>query len=140
MNEGNDLEITFGKSDVEPKDVSLQIVESFIVRKGKSLRQITLQGVYSATNYMSNPRKFISTNKSGIEVLIEVAQRNNFAIDFDPNAIELTKKNLEKFNVSNVTVILGNAKDEISKLPQADSIFIGGTGGDTKDIVKSVHS
>ena len=59
-----------------------------------------------------------------------------FAIDFDPKAIELTKKNLEKFNVSNVTVILGNAKDEILKLPQADSIFIGGTGGDTKDIVK----
>ena len=59
-----------------------------------------------------------------------------FAVDFDPKAIELTKKNLEKFNVSNVTVILGNAKEEISKLPEADSIFIGGTGGDTKDIVK----
>jgi len=59
-----------------------------------------------------------------------------FAVDFDPKAIELTKKNLEKFNVSNVTVILGNAKEEITKLPEADSIFIGGTGGDTKDIVK----
>lgn len=59
-----------------------------------------------------------------------------FAVDFDPKAIELTKKNLEKFNVSNVSVISGNAKDEILKLPQADSIFIGGTGGDTKDIVK----
>ncbi len=59
-----------------------------------------------------------------------------FAVDFDPKAIELTKKNLEKFNVSNVTVILGNAKEEISKLPEADSIFIGGTGGDTKEIVE----
>ncbi|TLY02304.1 MAG: precorrin-6Y C5,15-methyltransferase (decarboxylating) subunit CbiT, partial [Thaumarchaeota archaeon] len=32
--------------------------------------------------------------------------------------------------------ILGNAKEKISKLPQADAIFIGGTGGDTADIVK----
>jgi len=58
------------------------------------------------------------------------------AIDHDPNAIELTKTNLEKFQVTNSTVILGNAKDKISELPKADAIFIGGTGGDTKDIVE----
>lgn len=59
-----------------------------------------------------------------------------YAIDLDPNAIELTKKNLQKFGLSNVTVILGNAKEEIIKLPDADAIFIGGTGGDTKEIVE----
>jgi len=59
-----------------------------------------------------------------------------FSIDIDPKAIELTKKNLFKFGVSNVSVILGDAKEKISELPQADAIFIGGTGGDTADIVK----
>ncbi len=59
-----------------------------------------------------------------------------YAIDLDPNAIELTKKNLQKFGLSNVAVILGNAKEEIIKLPDADAIFIGGTGGDTKEIVE----
>lgn len=59
-----------------------------------------------------------------------------FSIDFDPKAIELTKKNMEKFHVSNITVISGNATDKISELPTADAIFIGGTGGDTKDILK----
>ncbi|MDC0194597.1 precorrin-6Y C5,15-methyltransferase (decarboxylating) subunit CbiT [Candidatus Nitrosopelagicus sp.] len=58
------------------------------------------------------------------------------AIDHDPNAIELTKTNLEKFQVTNSTVIFGNAKEKISELPEADAIFIGGTGGDTKDIVE----
>ncbi len=58
------------------------------------------------------------------------------AIDYDPNAVELTKTNLEKFQVTNSTVILGNAKEKISELPDADAIFIGGTGGDTKDIVE----
>ena len=59
-----------------------------------------------------------------------------YSIDFDPKAVELTKKNLAKFGISNVTVILGNATEKISELPLADAIFIGGTGGDTKEILK----
>ena len=57
-------------------------------------------------------------------------------IDLDPNAIELTNRNLKKFGVENVTLILGNAKEKISDLPEADAIFIGGTGGDTQEIVQ----
>ncbi len=59
-----------------------------------------------------------------------------YAIDFDQNAIELTKKNLKKFNVSNVEVIFGNAKEKVLELQEADAIFIGGTGGDTNEILK----
>ena len=58
------------------------------------------------------------------------------AIDYDQNAVDLTKKNLEKFNLSNVSVIFGNAKEKISELEEADAIFVGGTGGDTKEIVE----
>ena len=57
-------------------------------------------------------------------------------IDLDPNAIELTNRNLKKFGVDNATLILGNAKEKISDLPEADAIFIGGTGGDTQEIVQ----
>ncbi|MEX1053238.1 MAG: precorrin-6Y C5,15-methyltransferase (decarboxylating) subunit CbiT [Nitrosopumilaceae archaeon] len=59
-----------------------------------------------------------------------------YSIDFEPKAIELTKKNLAKFGISNVTVISGNATEKIAELPLADAIFIGGTGGDTRDILK----
>ena len=58
-----------------------------------------------------------------------------YGIDIDPNAIDLTKKNLAKFGVSNVELILSDAKLKSPNLPMADAIFIGGTGGDTKDIV-----
>ena len=58
-------------------------------------------------------------------------------IDIDPKAVELTKNNLEKFQVSNTTIILGDAKEKISDLnEEVDAIFIGGTGGDTKDILE----
>ena len=58
------------------------------------------------------------------------------AIDYDKNAIELTKKNMYKFDLSNISVIFGNAKEKILELEEADAIFIGGTGGDTKEIVE----
>jgi cobalt-precorrin-6B (C15)-methyltransferase len=71
-----------------------------------------------------------------IESAIQVESGKVIAIDYDPNAIELTKRNIEKFGLTNISVILGNAKEKISELEQADAIFIGGTGGDTEEIVK----
>ena len=58
-----------------------------------------------------------------------------YAVDIDPKAIDLTRKNLAKFGVSNVDLVLSDAKQKIPELPLADAIFVGGTGGDTKDIV-----
>ena len=72
-----------------------------------------------------------------VEAALQVESNGNvYAIDFDSNAVELTKKNLEKFGISNVKVILGNAKEKISELPEANAIFIGGTGGDTQKIIE----
>ena len=72
-----------------------------------------------------------------IEAALQIKSSGKvYSVDFDPKAIELTKKNLDKFKVSNVKVILGNATEKISELPTADAIFIGGTGGDTQDILK----
>ncbi len=72
-----------------------------------------------------------------VEAAIQVESSGKvFAIDYDENAIKLTKKNLEKFNLSNVSLVLGNAKEKISELEQADAIFVGGTGGDTAEIVE----
>ena len=72
-----------------------------------------------------------------VEAALQVETNGNvFAIDFDSKAVELTKKNLEKFGVSNVKVIFGNAKEKISELPEANAIFIGGTGRDTQKIIE----
>ena len=72
-----------------------------------------------------------------IEAALQVENTGKvIAIDYDSNAVELTKKNIEKFGVSNISVIFGNAKEKILELEKADAIFIGGTGGDTKEIVE----
>ena len=72
-----------------------------------------------------------------VEAAIQIESSGKvLAIDYDENAVELTKTNLKKFNLPNVSVIFGNAKEKISDLEMADVIFIGGTGGDTGEIVK----
>lgn len=72
-----------------------------------------------------------------IEASLQVESSGRIiAVDYDENAITLTKKNIEKFSLSNISVIYGNAKEKIPDMPKADAIFIGGTGGDTKDIVE----
>ena len=72
-----------------------------------------------------------------VEAAIQVESSGKvLAIDYDENAIELTKKNVEKFGLSNVLLIHGNAKEKIIGLEPADAIFVGGTGKDTAEIVE----
>lgn len=72
-----------------------------------------------------------------VEAALQVESSGKvLAIDYDEKAIELTKTNAEKFQISNITTIFGNAKEKILELEQADAIFIGGTGRDTKEIVE----
>lgn len=72
-----------------------------------------------------------------IEAALQIESSGKvLAVDYDENAIELTKKNIQKFGLSNISVIHGDAKEKIPELEEADIIFIGGTGGDTKEIVE----
>lgn len=58
-----------------------------------------------------------------------------YAIDFNQKAVELTKKNLQKFGAK-AEVILGKAQDVLPKLPQVDAIIVGGTWGDTRQVIQ----
>jgi cobalt-precorrin-6B (C15)-methyltransferase len=59
-----------------------------------------------------------------------------YAIDFDEKAVELTKKNLQKFGVRAEEVVLAKAQDILPKLAQVDAIIVGGTWGDTKQVIE----
>lgn len=74
-----------------------------------------------------------------VEAALQIGSGKVYAVDVDPKAVELTQKNLAKFGVSNVEVILSDAKDKIPSLPGADTVFIGGTGGDTQEILRLCH-
>ena len=72
-----------------------------------------------------------------VEAALQVEHSGHVhAIDNDVKAIELTKKNLIKFGITNVSTVNKDANESVSQLPEADAIFIGGTGKETKEIVR----
>lgn len=70
-----------------------------------------------------------------VEICLQVISKNVYAIDSDKNAIELTKKNLDKFGVS-ANLIYSKAEEVLPSLPLADSIIVGGTKGKTEKIIE----
>ena len=72
-------------------------------------------------------------------ITVELCLQTNggavYGIDFDENAVELTRKNLNKFGV-NAKIILSKAQDVLPSMPEVEAVMIGGTHGDTKQVVR----
>ncbi|MCC3145482.1 precorrin-6Y C5,15-methyltransferase (decarboxylating) subunit CbiT [Halanaerobium sp. Z-7514] len=58
-----------------------------------------------------------------------------YAVEKKEEAVDLIKKNCNKFKLSNVKIIEKEAPDGLEELPSADRIFIGGSGGFLKEII-----
>lgn len=65
-------------------------------------------------------------------VAIEAAQiahgGHAYAIEMDPEDHQLISANAERFGVSNLTAVLGQAPEAWRDLPDPDAVFVGGTG------------
>lgn len=62
-----------------------------------------------------------------------------YSVERDEEAVEVTKRNLEKFNCNNVIAHKGEATEILQRYIDDglafDSIFIGGSGGDIEEII-----
>jgi len=76
------------------------------------------------------------TGSLSIEAALLAKSGQVFAIEKEPEGIELIKANAEKFNVNNIKIIQGTAPDALVDLPLCEVIFIGGSGGRLTEIVK----
>lgn len=61
-----------------------------------------------------------------------------FAVDKNPDAIELITQNAEKFAVDNVIVVNAEAPAGLKQMPKIDVAFIGGSGGNLIEILNTV--
>ncbi|MEX0938789.1 MAG: precorrin-6y C5,15-methyltransferase (decarboxylating) subunit CbiE [Pirellulales bacterium] len=62
-----------------------------------------------------------------------------FAIEMDAEDYELIHKNCERFGVQNVVPILGKAPEALADLPEADCVFVEGSGREISRIVEAVY-
>jgi len=70
-----------------------------------------------------------------VEICLQVNTKKVYAIDSDKNAIELTRRNLDKFGVS-ANLIHSKAEQILPSLPAVDAIIVGGTKGKTEKIIE----
>ena len=70
-----------------------------------------------------------------VELCLQTKGGTIYAVDFDEKAIELTKKNLQKFGVK-AEIILSKAQDILPSLPHVDAVIIGGTWGNTEQVIQ----
>lgn len=75
------------------------------------------------------------TGSLSVEAALLAREGRVYAVERGKEGAELIQQNAAKFNVSNLTVVLGEAPSALTDLPQADVIFLGGSGGRLTDIL-----
>lgn len=63
-----------------------------------------------------------------------------FAMERNHDAVELIRKNREKFGLSNLEIVEGEAPKAMAGLPAPTHVFIGGSGGSMADIIRAALS
>lgn len=61
-----------------------------------------------------------------------------YAMERKEAALELMQQNIEKFHLKNVAVVAGEAPDSMQQLPAPTHAFVGGSGGNLKQILEVV--
>lgn len=78
------------------------------------------------------------TGSVSIEMAMNVPKGKVYAIEKKTIAADLIYKNIEKFGLDNVEVIKGEASVSMEEIEAPDAVFIGGTTGKLRDILKIV--
>jgi precorrin-6Y C5,15-methyltransferase (decarboxylating) CbiT subunit len=76
------------------------------------------------------------TGSIAIEAARVAANGRVYAIEKDEAALELIRRNCLRFGVENVVVVPGRAPEAFAGLPDADRIFVGGSGPETERLLE----
>lgn len=63
-----------------------------------------------------------------------------YAIEKNPLAVELIKKNIHNFSAENIELIHAKAPEGLDNILEADKIFIGGSGGELISIMEMIFT
>ncbi|MDB4966492.1 MAG: cobL [Myxococcales bacterium] len=70
-----------------------------------------------------------------IEASMLAAEGSVYAIEVDPEGVEICRDNVRTHAADNVRVIAGRAPEVLAELPDPDAIFVGGSKGSMAEIV-----
>lgn len=70
-----------------------------------------------------------------IEAALLAPEGRVYAVEIDPEGIEICRENMLSHAVDNVVVIEGRAPEALAPLPSPDAVFVGGSKGSMREIV-----
>ena len=78
------------------------------------------------------------TGSVSIEASLIAHRGQVYAIERDESSIDLLRNNVENLAGANVNIITGEAPEALVELPDPDSVFMGGSGGNLSAILETV--
>ena len=75
------------------------------------------------------------TGSVSVECALAAYKGQVYAIEKEPDAVELIKRNKLRFRADNIIIVQGSAPDVLKVLPVPTHAFIGGTGGNLRTIL-----
>lgn len=78
------------------------------------------------------------TGSVSVELALQAKQGKAYAIECDPEALVLARRNRERFCAWNLRVEEGTAPEKLDTWPAPDAVFIGGSRGNLEEIIDAV--
>ena len=134
------LEEEFSDNFVSAQNIFFGLKESEIFHKRGMITKDEVRAV--VIHKLRLPRKgvFWDIGAGSGAISVECALLNSklkvYAIEKEPAACEIIKKNKEKFELFNLKIIKGSAPECLRELDEPDRVFIGGSGGKLKEILE----
>ena len=78
------------------------------------------------------------TGSVAVEAACQDGSIRVYAIEKNPEGIELIRKNVQKLRTDNVQIVEGTAPEALRKLEAPTHVFIGGSSGNLREILLAV--
>ena len=82
----------------------------------------------------------VGAGTGSVSVELALQCREVWAVERERPALALLEQNRDKFGAWNLHIKGGEAPEALKGLPVPDKVFIGGSGGNLKEIVRAVHA
>ena len=80
------------------------------------------------------------TGSVSAEMALQARNGTVYAVEQNKDAIEMIRKNMDRFGLENVTVVPGTAPQACRDLPAPTHVFIGGSSGSLTEVIDLAHS